>query len=132
MPYDESAYQNEDDNNPIIHKAGEWYEDGKGGKFNPTHDIKLNTVEINKTQYEEKERFSESQSKEINRLRNELESKPEKQKEPEQEDKTYLNLLVDIHRLDKIIKRLEKRQRKTPSDDISVKCANSIGFLEVV
>jgi len=51
-------------------------------------------------------------------------------KDPEEETKDYLNLMTDVKRIDKCLRRLDKRMRKTKLDDVAVKCANAIGLLE--
>jgi len=48
----------------------------------------------------------------------------------EEENKDYLNLMIDIKRIEKIIRRLDKRSRKSKDDDVTVRCANAIGLLE--
>ena len=50
--------------------------------------------------------------------------------DPEVESEEYLNLMLDIKRIEKIIRRLDKRSRKSKIDDVTVRCANAIGLLE--
>jgi len=47
-----------------------------------------------------------------------------------EETREYLDLIVDVKRLDKALRRIDKRMRKTHLDDVAVKCANAIGLLE--
>jgi len=38
--------------------------------------------------------------------------------------------MIDIKRIDKVIRRLDKRSKKSKNDDVTVRCANAIGLLE--
>jgi len=46
------------------------------------------------------------------------------------ENNDHLNLNLDIRRIEKLIRRLDKRSRKSKDDDVTVRCANAIGLLE--
>ncbi len=47
-----------------------------------------------------------------------------------EENQDHLNLMIDIKRIEKIIRRLDNRSRKSKNDDVTVRCANAIGLLE--
>jgi len=50
--------------------------------------------------------------------------------EEEEDSKEYLNLLIDIKRVDSVIRRLDRRGRKSKSDDVMAKCAGVMAILE--
>lgn len=95
----------------------------------PPH--KAYTGEINPTLHEELKTFTEYQSKIIVQLRNELEDlKNDKTSvEPEEETKEYLNLMIDVKRLDKCARRLDKHMRTTKDKDVAVRCGNAIALI---
>jgi len=110
----------------VIHKAGEWYNDKT--QCSP-HDIiegyvlesQFNTMEEtneylrneNKKYYNEIVRLKEGNSAVL-----------------EEENQDHLNLMYDIKRIEKVIRRLDKRSRISKDTDVTVRCANAIGLLE--
>jgi len=108
----------------VIHKAGEWYDNHS--KCSP-HDI----IEGYETQqaYDMLKEREEYFRNENARLENQLQNIKKGNTEVTEEEE-YLNLMIDIKRIDKAIRRLDKRMRKSKDDDVAVRCANAIGLLE--
>ncbi len=108
----------------VLHRAGEWYDNKT--KCSPFDIIEGYVLE---TQYndviESQKHLLESNSNLVQKCQDlkdgkDIEAKPEE----------YLNLMLDIKRIEKVIRRLDKRSRKSKDDDVTVRCANAIGLLE--
>jgi len=110
----------------IIRKAGEWYD-------NHTRCDPFDTIEgyVLQQQYDMLKESEEYLKKENIEFRNQIQNtKQETPQTEDEENQDYLNLMIDIKRIDKVIRRLDKRSRKSKSDDVTVRCANAIGLLE--
>jgi len=110
----------------IIRKAGEWNE-------NHTQCEPFDTIEgyVLETSYNMLKQSEQAMREEYRKLHDQIEkSKKETVNDDEEKNKEHLNLMVDILRLDKCVRRLDKRMRKTKDDDVAVRCANAIGLIE--
>jgi len=110
----------------IIRKGGEWYN-------NHTECDAHDTIE-GYVLVETHNMLKESQENlkiENIELRNKINSKQEETPPTEEEEsKDYLNLLTDIKRVDSVIRRLDRRGKKSKSDDVMAKCAGVMAILE--
>jgi len=116
----------------ILHKAGVFipHSEGSTSGTTPPHDIIEGYVlEVSHNMLKQSE---ESLREENHKLRNHIENskKETNTDDVDEETKDYLNLMTDVKRIDKCLRRLDKRMRKTKVDDVAVKCANAIGLLE--
>ena len=130
MPYEEDKLLHEapiKKNNigKVIHKAGEWYDNHT--QCSPFDEIEGYVLETTHRMLQEKEEY---QRKENIELRNKLQTKSEVKVKLEEEYEDHLNLMLDIKRIEKVIRRLDTRSRKSKIDDVTVRCANAIGLLE--
>ncbi len=110
----------------ITRKAGEWYD-------NHTRSDPYDTIEgyVLEEKYNILKHSEEYLKQEIIELRNKIKNTKEETSQTEdEENKDYLNLMIDIKRIDKLVRRLDKRSRKSKNDDVTVRCANAIGLLE--
>jgi len=116
----------------ILHKAGVFipHSEGSTSGTTPPHDIIEGYVlEVSHNILQQSE---QSLREENHKLRNHIENskKETNTDDVDEETKDYLNLMTDVKRIDKCLRRLDKRMRKTKIDDVAVKCANAIGLLE--
>ncbi len=106
----------------------------KGGEWNDNHTVCSPFDEIEgyvlETQYNMLKDHEEYLRKENIELNNKLQTKSNKIESDEEENKDHLNLMLDIKRVEKVIRRLDKRSRVTKDTDVCVRCANAIGLLE--
>jgi len=116
----------------ILHKAGVFipHSEGSTSGTTPPHDIIEGYVlekSYNMLQ-EREESLRENNLKLMDQVQNLKNIKVSD--DVDEETKDYLNLMTDVKRIDKCLRRLDKRMRKTKIDDVAVKCANAIGLLE--
>jgi len=116
----------------VLHKAGVFipHSEGSTSGTTPPHDI-IEGYVLEKS-YNMLQEREESLREENHKLRNHIENskKETNTDDVDEETKDYLNLMTDVKRIDKCLRRLDKRMRKTKIDDVAVKCANAIGLLE--
>jgi len=110
----------------VIHKAGEWYDDKT--KCSPFDIIEGYVLEA---QYNDLKQTEEYLREENNKYYKQIQRLKEgSNTDSDEENKDYLNLMLDLKRIEKIVRRIDKRMRKTKDDDVAVRCANAIGLLE--
>jgi len=114
----------------ILHKAGVFipHSEGSTSGTTPPHDIIEGYVlEVSHNMLKQ----SEEALRENNlKLMDQVQSLKNKTNDDDvEETREYLDLMVDIKRLDKAIRRIDKRMRKTHDDDIAVRCGNVLGLL---
>ncbi len=110
----------------VLRKAGEWYDNHT--KSDPYDTIEGYVLESSHNMLKESVEVIRNENKSLRTRIEELKNNKETSEEPVSED--YLNLMLDIKRIEKIIRRLDKRSRKSKIDDVTIKCANAIGLLE--
>jgi len=115
----------------ILHKAGVFIPSSEGSNSGttPPHDI----IEgyVLEQSYNMLKQSEEYLRKENRKLMDQVQNFKNKTNDDDvEETKEYLDLIVDVKRLDKALRRIDKRMRKTHLDDVAVKCANAIGLLE--
>ena len=109
----------------ILHKAGEWYNNGT--ESSPYDIIEGYVLEASYNMLQESVEVIRNENKSLRTRIDELKNSKEPNEEPVSED--YLNLMLDIKRVEKVIRRLDKRSRVSKDTDITVRCANAIGLL---
>jgi len=109
----------------IIRKAGTWYDNHT--RSDPYDLIEGYVLEETHNMLKQSE---ENLRQENIELRNKINTKQEAPQTEDEENQDYLNLMIDIKRIDKLVRRLDKRSRKSKNDDVTVRCANAIGLLE--
>lgn len=110
----------------IIRKGGEWYDNHS--RCDPHDTIEGYVLEVTHNMLKEREEYLR---KENRKYLNQIQSlKEDKQPDTQEGNQDHLNLMIDIARLEKIIRRLDKRSRKSKDDDVTVRCANAVGLLE--
>ncbi len=109
----------------IILKGGQWNADHT--KCEPYDIIEGYVLESSYNMLKEREEFARQESIE---LRKQIVNLREGNKpDAEVESHDYLNLMLDIKRIEKVIRRLDKRMRKSKDTDVMVRCANALGLL---
>jgi len=111
----------------IIRKGGEWYDNHT--KCDPHDTIEGYVLEISYNMLKQSE---ESLRIECRKLIDQVQNLKNKTvtDDEQAENNDHLNLNLDIRRIEKLIRRLDKRSRKSKDDDVTVRCANAIGLLE--
>ncbi len=115
----------------ILHKAGVFIPNSEGSNSGttPPHDIIEGYVlEVSHNMLKQSEEYLRKENRKLMDQVHYLKNKTTD--DVDEETKDYLNLIVDVKRLDKALRRIDKRMRKTKLDDVAVKCANAIGLLE--
>ena len=110
----------------IIRKGGEWYDNHT--KCDPHDIIEGYVLEVTHHMLQEREEYLRKENRKLMQQVQNLKNKTND--DDVEETKEYLDLIVDVKRLDKALRRIDKRMRKTHLDDVAVKCANAIGLLE--
>jgi len=114
----------------ILHKAGVFIPNSEGSTSGqtPPHDIIEGYVlETTHRMLQEREEYLNEENKKLNKQVEYLKNKTTDS--DEEETKDYLNLMIDIKRLDKAIRRIDVKMRKTKDTDVAVRCGNVLGLL---
>jgi len=113
----------------IIRKGGEWYDNHT--KCEPHDTIEGYVLETSYNDLQENNKSISNENNEYYHIIKNLEKKVGNIPDTEtEENPDHLNLMYDIKRIEKIIRRLDKRSRISKDTDVTVRCANAIGLLE--
>jgi len=114
----------------ILHKAGVFipHSEGSTSGTTPPHDIIEGYVlEVSHNMLKQSEEaLRENNLKLMQQVQN---LKNKTNDDDVEETREYLDLIVDVKRLDKCVRRLDKIMRKTKNPEISVRCGNVIATM---
>jgi len=115
----------------ILHKAGVFIPNSEGSTSGttPPHDI-IEGYVLEKSYSMLQEREQALRKNNLNLMEQVQNLRNKTNDDDVEETKEYLDLIVDVKRIDTALRRIDKRMRKTKLDDVAVKCANAIGLLE--
>ena len=116
----------------ILHKAGVFIPSSPGSNSGQTPANDIIEGYVLETSYNMLKQSEEAMRIECRKLIDQVQNLKNKTvtDDEQAENNDHLNLNLDIRRIEKLIRRLDKRSRKSKDDDVTVRCANAIGLLE--